>query len=536
MRLAAATACLLLPGALLARALRVRLFSAVLAWSLAALFVAMTVVFAVHSSLTLALVLLAVIGAAALVVAARRADPVGDRALAGSVPRDRGRSRRHRLRDRRSGSSPTHLTGGDDFFHLARVRKLDDFGGLSLRAVDEFKDGGLHPGYAFPLWHSFLALVARLAGVDPSQVVLHEASILVPVAFLVAWEAGKEVFRSAWGASRSCSPRWRCSGSRPARRLVHGARAAGDREPPAARTGGDRPVLRVRRRALVGRARHARGRSRRARARPSDVRALPARPARRLRRRARRARPEGGRRGPGRRRRRPAPRGGRRTMGAPDRARDRLGEPVRHRAQPCARALQGSARRLLGRQLSARSRGGRPCGCGGGARPLRSAARRVRRQAPLGGSRDRRFPRSARPHAAPDPVHALRGRRVDLSGPESGGLRPVPVRGRRRSRRARPAAVPRCAARRARSGHRLPARLPGGLRVRAPRTAGPPSRRGSHCSAARRRSCSASCCRAATRGSTARARSRRRRLRLRSCPSSCTASRTGTSGRPLRTG
>src|SRR4029077_6758773 len=53
--------------------------------------------------------------------------------------------------------------------------------------------------YAFPLWHSFLALVARLAGVDPSQVVLHEASILVPVAFLVAWEAGKEVFRSAWG-------------------------------------------------------------------------------------------------------------------------------------------------------------------------------------------------------------------------------------------------------------------------------------------------------------------------------------------------
>jgi hypothetical protein len=41
--------------------------------------------------------------------------------------------------------------------------------------------------------------VARLAGVDPSRVVLHEASILVPVAFLVSWEAGKEVFRSAWG-------------------------------------------------------------------------------------------------------------------------------------------------------------------------------------------------------------------------------------------------------------------------------------------------------------------------------------------------
>ena len=55
-RLAAATACLLLPGALLARALRrADCFSAVLAWSLGAIFVAMALVFLVHASLTLAL-------------------------------------------------------------------------------------------------------------------------------------------------------------------------------------------------------------------------------------------------------------------------------------------------------------------------------------------------------------------------------------------------------------------------------------------------------------------------------------------------
>ncbi len=208
-RLAAATACLLLPGALLARALRVRLFSAVLAWSLGAIFVAMALVFLVHASLTLALILLALIAAGTLAWIA-----VG--------PSNRVLQARSSARRAASGASntvlqgvlvaaagvglgialwaiTTHLTGGDDLFHLARVRKLDDFGGLSLRAVDEFRDGGLHPGYAFPLWHSFLALVARLAGVDPSQVVLHEASLLVPVAFLVAWEAGKEVFRSAWG-------------------------------------------------------------------------------------------------------------------------------------------------------------------------------------------------------------------------------------------------------------------------------------------------------------------------------------------------
>jgi hypothetical protein len=198
-RLAAATACLLLPGALVARALRVGLFSAALAWSLGAVFVAMAAVFAVHASLTLALVLLLLVVIGVLAWLWR------EPSLQGQTPR--GLSLTAGLAVAGAGVGlgialwfvTTHLMGGDDFFHLARVRKLDDFGGLSLRAVDEFRDGGLHPGYAFPLWHSFLALVARLAGVDPSQVVLHEASVLVPVAFLVAWEAGKEVFRSVWG-------------------------------------------------------------------------------------------------------------------------------------------------------------------------------------------------------------------------------------------------------------------------------------------------------------------------------------------------
>lgn len=85
--------------------------------------------------------------------------------------------------------------GGDAFFHLARVRKLDAFGSLSLHAVDEFRDGGLHPGYAFPLWHGFLALVAKLSGLDPGVVVRHEASVLVPLALAVSYEAGVAIFR-----------------------------------------------------------------------------------------------------------------------------------------------------------------------------------------------------------------------------------------------------------------------------------------------------------------------------------------------------
>jgi hypothetical protein len=197
LRLAAATACLLVPGFLIAAALRVPGFSAAFAWSFGALFVATAVMFAVHSSLTWALILLIAITVGAGVVAFAR--PRNSSGQAGGVSLPVGVA----LAGIGFGIAlwflMGHLTGGDDLFHLARVRKLLDFGGLSLRSVDEFRDGGLHPGYAFPLWHAFLALVAKLAGVDPTAVVQHEASVLVPVAFLVAWESGKEVFRSAWG-------------------------------------------------------------------------------------------------------------------------------------------------------------------------------------------------------------------------------------------------------------------------------------------------------------------------------------------------
>jgi hypothetical protein len=49
-----------------------------------------------------------------------------------------------------------------------------------LRSLDEFRDGGLHPGYAFPALHGFLALVSKLAGVGPGAVVLHETTALLP--------------------------------------------------------------------------------------------------------------------------------------------------------------------------------------------------------------------------------------------------------------------------------------------------------------------------------------------------------------------
>jgi len=188
-RLLAATACLLLPGALIARALGHPSCSAALAWSLAGLFAAAAVMFAAHGSLRLALILYGVLGLAALPLALRR-DALLSPATGGVL-----------LLGLAFGIALWHVApglDGDALFHLARVRKLDAFGSLSLRTVDEFKDGGLHPGYAFPLWHVLLALVGRLAGVNPASVLRHEMTALAPLAFAVAYEAGRAVFRSAW--------------------------------------------------------------------------------------------------------------------------------------------------------------------------------------------------------------------------------------------------------------------------------------------------------------------------------------------------
>jgi len=85
----------------------------------------------------------------------------------------------------------------DALFHLGRVRKLDAMGSLSLHSVGEFAHGGLHPAYAFPVWHGWIALIAKLAGVDPASVAAHESSLLVPLALILVFEMGWTIFRSA---------------------------------------------------------------------------------------------------------------------------------------------------------------------------------------------------------------------------------------------------------------------------------------------------------------------------------------------------
>jgi hypothetical protein len=195
LRLGAATLVLLLPGAFVARCLGQRTASAAFSASVAIVGFGLALTFALGASLdaTLAFVLFA--GALALVYLLTLGHLEGQ-VLPGSVRFTRGALAVAGLG---LGVGLWFAQGaftGDAFFHLGRMRKLDALSSLSLHDVGEFAHGGLHPGYAFPLWHGWLALVARLAGVDPAGVAAHEASLLVPLALVLAFEMGWAIFRS----------------------------------------------------------------------------------------------------------------------------------------------------------------------------------------------------------------------------------------------------------------------------------------------------------------------------------------------------
>ncbi len=193
-KLAFATAVVLAPGWLLARTLGIRSVSATLGWALVVVFAALALVFALGSTLTLAFAVLAIVALASAAIGVSRGWP-----QAATVPR------------RAWAFFWGAIVGvliwiaapsvqGDGLFHLARARKLLELDALSLERVSEFADGSLHPGYAFPLWHGFIALIAKVSGEDPERVVTHLPSILAALAVVIAFEAGWALFRRTWAA------------------------------------------------------------------------------------------------------------------------------------------------------------------------------------------------------------------------------------------------------------------------------------------------------------------------------------------------
>jgi hypothetical protein len=201
LRLAAATACvLLLPGAIVVRALgRPTALSASVAgafvWSLGLFFGALALTFALDGSIETAIAAVGVAAVVALVPALLRSPvPVArEHVWAGSAVVAAGAA---------FGAVVWWTASsiyGDALFHLGRTTKLETLDELAtINAVNEFREGGAHPGYAFPLWHAALAAIARLAGVDSATVVLHLPAVLTPLALLLAYAAGAALFRS-WG-------------------------------------------------------------------------------------------------------------------------------------------------------------------------------------------------------------------------------------------------------------------------------------------------------------------------------------------------
>ena len=380
---------------------------------------------------------------------------------------------------------------GDALFHLGRIRKLDDFGSLSLRAVDEFKDGGLHPGYAFPLWHGWLALVAKLARRRPdARSCCTSRASSRRSRSCSRYEVGRVVFRSTWLGIATMLAQvaliaFAPGGGGAYTSLELPGTVARQLLVPAA-IDALLPLRARRRRGRVGA--HARGRRHGPRVRPPDVRALRRDSARRLRARAaaRRAR----RRAPQRRRTRRVRRAGaaRVRVARADRLRDALAQPEHGRAADAARALRAaissSTRRPsyhLAPGMVARTR------CDRGRRARARAARRARRAPALERARARRQRARARPRALVARLPALLRSRLALAVAPGRRLRPVRLRARRRRRRGH--ALPPRARRsgRARGGDRPPARVPGELRLAA-RCRARGSRRGSRSSAASPRS------------------------------------------------
>ena len=194
-RLAAATLVVLLPGTFAARCLGQRSAAGAFAASVALVGMGLALTVALGASLNVTLAFTLGAGALAFVWSLTGRHPEGVR-LPGGARFMRGALV---LAGIGLGGGVWFVQGaftGDVFFHLGRIRKLDTLSSLSLHNVGEFAHGGLHPGYAFPLWHAWLALVARLAGVDPSSVAAHESSLLAPLALVLAFEMGWAVFRS----------------------------------------------------------------------------------------------------------------------------------------------------------------------------------------------------------------------------------------------------------------------------------------------------------------------------------------------------
>lgn len=159
--------------------------------SLAVCFVALALTFAAGAALSLAVVLLGILIGGAFVAAVRGAPA---RLVRGDV---RALLALGLLGVGLCGLAWWSATAStpEELIQLARVRKLDEVPTLfGVSVVGELRGGIPSPASAFPLWDGVLALIGRLAAVEPRLVVQHTGAVLVPLALVLAYAAGRELF------------------------------------------------------------------------------------------------------------------------------------------------------------------------------------------------------------------------------------------------------------------------------------------------------------------------------------------------------
>jgi hypothetical protein len=96
---------------------------------------------------------------------------------------------------------------GDAVEHIARIRKISELD--PPRSLDELgllpPDSGLHPGYAFPLWHAAGALEVWISGLEETYLFRFWPSVLVPFAACAVYSAGRSMFGSRSAGLATCA-------------------------------------------------------------------------------------------------------------------------------------------------------------------------------------------------------------------------------------------------------------------------------------------------------------------------------------------
>jgi hypothetical protein len=95
---------------------------------------------------------------------------------------------------------------GDAVEHIARMRKLSELD--PPRSLDELgllpPNTGLHPGYAFPLWHAAGAVVVWISSLEETVMFRYWPAMLLPFSAAAVYSAGRTMFGARAAGAATC--------------------------------------------------------------------------------------------------------------------------------------------------------------------------------------------------------------------------------------------------------------------------------------------------------------------------------------------